>query len=62
MNVRWVGAALVALCLTALAAPAAAQVFTGRIDITVNDATGAVLPGVTVTIEGPQNGTGVSDE
>ena len=60
MNVRWAGAALFALCLTALAAPAAAQVFTGRIDITVNDATGAVLPGVTVTIEGPQNATSVT--
>jgi hypothetical protein len=55
-------AALLALCLTALAAPAAAQVYTGRIDMTITDATGGVLPGVTVTIAGPQNATAVTDE
>ena len=41
--------------------PAAAQVFTGRIDATVTDSTGAVLPGVTVDISGPQNSTAVTD-
>ena len=30
--------------------PASAQVFTGRIDTTVQDGTGAVLPGVNVEI------------
>ncbi|HJR60000.1 MAG TPA: TonB-dependent receptor [Vicinamibacterales bacterium] len=54
-------AAVLALCLTALAAPASAQVYTGRIDVTVSDATGGVLPGVAVTITGPQNVTAVSD-
>jgi hypothetical protein len=41
--------------------PAAAQVFTGRIDATVTDSTGAVLPGVAVDITGPQNATTVTD-
>ncbi|MBA2301117.1 MAG: carboxypeptidase regulatory-like domain-containing protein, partial [Acidobacteria bacterium] len=40
---------------------ATAQVYTGRIDATVTDATGGVLPGVTVTISGPQNANAVSD-
>jgi hypothetical protein len=62
INVRLAWAALVALCLTAMAAPAAAQVHTGRIDITVSDATGGVLPGVTITIAGPQEATSVTDE
>jgi hypothetical protein len=61
-NVRWACAALLALCLTALAAPAAAQSHTGRIDITVSDATGGVLPGVTVTVAGPQDATAITDE
>ena len=49
---RWahVGWALVvALCVSA---SATAQVFTGRIDATVQDGTGAVLPGVTVEVTG----------
>jgi hypothetical protein len=51
-----------AIALVAMAAaPSAAQVFTGRIDATVTDSTGAVLPGVTVDISGPQNATGVTD-
>lgn len=41
--------------------PAFAQVYTGRIEITAVDATGAVLPGATVDITGPQNATGVTD-
>lgn len=61
-KVQMVCAFVLALCLTALAAPAAAQVYTGRIDVTVNDATGGVLPGVTVTIAGPQNVTAVTDD
>lgn len=52
---------LVPLLLALLAAPAAGQVFQGRIDVTVADNSGAVLPGVTVTLTGPQNGTAVSD-
>ena len=58
---RWahVGWALVvALCVSA---SATAQVFTGRIDTTVQDGTGAVLPGVTVEVTGPQNQNTVTD-
>jgi hypothetical protein len=41
----------------ALAPPASAQVFTGRIELTAVDATGAVLPGVIVELTGVQEGT-----
>ncbi|HEY7501947.1 MAG TPA: carboxypeptidase regulatory-like domain-containing protein [Vicinamibacterales bacterium] len=49
------------LCVTLLAAPSAAQVYTGRIDVTVKDSTGAVLPGVTVEATGTQNASAVTD-
>jgi hypothetical protein len=62
IKLRMACAALLALCLAAFAAPAAAQVYTGRIDVTVTDSTGGVLPGVTVTIAGPQSATAVSDD
>jgi len=52
----WLFAALVGI-----APPAAAQVFTGRIDVTVTDSTGAVLPGVTVEATGPQSQNTVTD-
>src|SRR5262245_48707459 len=58
---RIVHVALVALCLTALAVPASAQVFTGRIDIVAKDGTGAILPGVTVELSGMQTATAVTD-
>jgi hypothetical protein len=55
-------AAVLALCLPALAAvPLSAQVHTGRIDVTIADASGAVLPGATIEISGPQNATAVTD-
>ncbi|MGH9408952.1 MAG: carboxypeptidase regulatory-like domain-containing protein, partial [Vicinamibacterales bacterium] len=47
--------------VAAFATPSAAQVSSGRIDATVTDATGAVLPGVTVDISGPQSQSAVSD-
>src|SRR5437870_5181326 len=47
---RFVAGAAVAL---AFASPAAAQVFTGRIDVTVEDAAGKRLPGVAVDVSGP---------
>src|SRR6185437_5594014 len=47
-----------ALCVSS---PASAQVFTGRIDATVQDGTGAVLPGVNVEISGPQGQNSVTD-
>ena len=43
------------LALFLLASPAAAQVDLGRIDILVEDTTGAVLPGASVAITGPQD-------
>jgi hypothetical protein len=53
--------ALAALCLTALAVPSSAQVFTGRIDVTAKDGTGAILPGVTVELTGTQTANAVTD-
>jgi hypothetical protein len=43
------------------ATPSSAQVSTGRIDATINDSTGAVLPGVMVDISGPESHSGVTD-
>ena len=56
-------ARMVALCaaVLAVAAPSFAQVSTGRIDAAIVDSTGAVLPGVTVEISGPQNRSAVTD-
>ncbi|MEW5982659.1 MAG: TonB-dependent receptor [Acidobacteriota bacterium] len=49
------------LMALAMAAPALAQQFTGRIEITAVDSTGAVLPGVTIELTGPQSKTAASD-
>ena len=56
-------ARLMVLCaaILALATPSEAQVYTGRIDVAVADSTGAILPGVTIDITGPQNATAVTD-
>ncbi len=43
------------------AAPAHAQVFTGRIDVTTHDQSGAVLPGVVVELSGPQSESATTD-
>src|SRR3970282_2813872 len=46
----------------AIAAPSSAQgVYTGRIDVTVTDTTGAILPNVTVVLTGPRDATAVTD-
>ena len=55
-----VSSALAVMAL-AIATPSAAQVSTGRIDASIADSTGAVLPGVTVEITGPQNQSAVTD-
>src|SRR6188472_3619992 len=49
------------LSTLAFATPSEAQVSTGRIDASIADSTGAVLPGVTVDISGPQSQTAVTD-
>jgi hypothetical protein len=52
------------LCVALLAlvtTPISAQQYTGRIEITVVDSTGAVLPGTIVEISGPQNGSATTD-
>src|SRR3954470_23779098 len=54
-------AAAACFALLALAAPARAQVSTGRIDISIEDASGARLPGVTVQLSGPDEQTQVAD-
>jgi Carboxypeptidase regulatory-like domain/TonB-dependent Receptor Plug Domain len=56
-------ARLMVMCtaLLAVAAPSHAQVSTGRIDAAIVDSTGAVLPGVTVDISGPESHSAVTD-
>lgn len=49
---QWPAAVVVAVLLFAVTSPALSQTQTGSISGTVNDATGQVLPGVTVTLEG----------
>jgi hypothetical protein len=49
------------LAVVGFATSASAQVFTGRIDVTVEDSTGGRLPGVSVDLTGPTNQTQVSD-
>src|SRR5689334_14084667 len=43
------------------ASTASAQVFTGRIDVTIEDSTGGRLPGVSVDLSGPVTQNQVSD-
>jgi len=54
-------AAAVLFAVLALAMPVFAQQYTGRIDVTIEDATGARLPGVTIDITGPLNQTTLTD-
>ena len=54
----WLAALFAAL---ACASTASAQVFTGRIDVTVEDSTGGRLPGVNVELTGPVNQIQVTD-
>ena len=50
--------ALALALATVLAAPAVAQQYTGRIDFTVVDNTGGVLPGARVEVSGAQTRLG----
>jgi carboxypeptidase family protein/TonB-dependent receptor-like protein len=58
---RLMAASAVAVMALAIATPSTAQVSTGRIDASIADSTGAVLPGVTVDISGPQSQSAVTD-
>src|SRR5712671_4869883 len=58
---RMIAAAAACLVALALASPARAQVFTGRIDVTIDDASGGRLPGVSVELSGPSEQTQLSD-
>ena len=52
---------MLAACAVMLAVPSAAQVYTGRIDVTVTDTSGAILPGATVDLSGPQTASAPTD-
>jgi len=54
----WSAAAMLVL---GFGSSASAQVFTGRVDVTIEDSTGGRLPGVSVDLTGPANQTEVSD-
>src|SRR5215831_3129618 len=54
----WLAAILIVL---GFASSTSAQVFTGRIDVTVEDSTGGRLPGVSVDLTGPVNLTEITD-
>ena len=59
-QVRWAWLVLGLLVSLSIASQAGAQAFTGRIEVTAIDSTGAILPGVTVDLTGPQNQTYVT--
>ena len=62
MSARRILTSLMTLVVLAgLHLPASAQTFTGRVDVTIMDSTGAVLPGVTVDLTGPQSQSAVTD-
>ena len=61
MTRRLVQVALATLYLAVFAVPSFGQVFTGRIDVTAKDSTGAVLPGVTVELTGVETRRAVTD-
>jgi hypothetical protein len=58
---RLLAIGLLAVVVLGWAAPALAQQYTGRIEITAEDSTGARLPGVTVELSGPFNQSTVTD-
>ena len=57
----WMMLTAALVMVAAIAVPASAQVFTGRIEVTAIDSTGAVLPGATLELNGPQKASAVSD-
>src|SRR5262245_1525962 len=59
--VRWLTSLAVVAIAIGGASHASAQVFTGRIDVTVEDATGGRLPGVNVDLSGPVSQSQITD-
>lgn len=49
------------IAMSLLAAPLWAQVYQGRLEVTVVDTSGAVMPGVSVELTGPTRGSAVTD-
>ena len=60
-NRRLVAWFAVLVMVLGVVSTASAQVFTGRVDVTIEDSTGGRLPGVTVDLTGPVNQTQVTD-
>jgi hypothetical protein len=58
---RWAAIGVLALAVVGVV-PAVAQQSVGRIDVTIVDSTGGVLPGVTINITGPLDQMMVTDE
>ena len=54
-------AGICCVILALMTTPASAQVFLGSIDVTALDITGAVLPGASVEVTGPQDFFAVTD-
>ncbi|MBY0496806.1 MAG: TonB-dependent receptor [Cyanobacteria bacterium] len=61
MRLLIVRSIVLAALLFGIAGPSSAQVYTGRIDVTVTDTSGAILPGATVELSGPQMATAQAD-
>jgi len=61
-RIRTVAAAAACVVALAFAAPAWAQVSTGRIDVAIEDPTGGRLPGVNVQLGGPVAQTQIADD
>jgi Carboxypeptidase regulatory-like domain/TonB-dependent Receptor Plug Domain len=60
-TVRLLALAAMVAAIVSLGSPAAAQQYTGRIDVSVEDSTGGRLPGVTVDLSGQMIQSAVTD-
>src|SRR6266487_4343006 len=56
-----IAAAAALMLAVGLAAPARAQVFTGRVDVSIEDPSGGRMPGATVDLTGPIAQTQIAD-
>jgi len=60
-RIRMAAAAAAFMLTLGLANPARAQVFTGRVDVSIEDPSGGRLPGATIDLTGPISQTQVAD-